>query len=587
MATELEKTIADIVRANAQLEQAAARAEASLLVAFRRAEARAFERISSLLASAPNFSTTELTNRLAWYFQNIPSLEIAAAQSAYGTAIESYLDKYPRLGRLAEGIIQAGGIPKDLTAIPQEVINALRTRDINHFNFLNSGALARLDQQLLDSVVIGRTPAGTLSQLRGVITGSYSWGQTRGLYEWHAGTYARTANMRFSRQIIGTKADELKLRWFIYVGPVDSKKRPFCLEIVGGSFEREDIEDLDNGQTGDTFSDGGGFNCRDTWSPVGKDVFDDLRAEDGGGAPMVNETISRQHRGASPGRTSPRTKTPEPGRARLPARNPQGFSAAKTIAEAERFAIQNELARLVNYKTLDLEVANILNQRMLAHVQAYPALKNALDYLGGSRGWVSEMRKRMIAQFQKEGHSASIAKKLAERVIKSPRSAVQDFQTSGPQTVRRELVIKGRSIVINDRYGGKRAIRRSARGDEEVGVDMWGRTIKRLNDQNYLAGETITDAINHEIGHLVDDLLAGLENPETWSQTVGKFRQLLTEEITARGTTVSGLISDYGSTKIQEAFAETWAAIQTGEPSAGIKVLADVILQRLADKGAL
>ena len=77
MPTELEKTIADIVRANGELERAAARAEASLLASFRRAEAKAFTRIAELLADAPNFSSTDLKARLAWYFQNIPSNEIA------------------------------------------------------------------------------------------------------------------------------------------------------------------------------------------------------------------------------------------------------------------------------------------------------------------------------------------------------------------------------------------------------------------------------------------------------------------------------------------------------------------------------
>ena len=36
------------------------------------------------------------------------------------------------------------------------------------------------------------------------------WGKGRGLYEWHAGTYARTAQMRNARQMLKVKADELQ-----------------------------------------------------------------------------------------------------------------------------------------------------------------------------------------------------------------------------------------------------------------------------------------------------------------------------------------------------------------------------------------
>lgn len=293
MAT-IDATIKDLVSANLALEAEAAKAEAEILALFKRAEARAFSRIAELMQTAPNFSTEELQRRLEWYFANIPSNEIAQAQLLYGEGVVSYLDKYPGLGKLAESVLGAGGIPKDFVNIPKELIDALRTRDVTFFNELNAEALRRLDRQLLDSVVIGHTPSNALAQIKGVITGSYPRRQTSGLYEWHAGTYARTANTRFSRQILKAKADELNLETFVYIGPVDSKNRPFCLGIVGGAFTRLEIEELDNGQTGDVFSDGGGFNCRHTWSPVSQNIFDELREDPDGSKEQVQKEIGRQ-----------------------------------------------------------------------------------------------------------------------------------------------------------------------------------------------------------------------------------------------------------------------------------------------------
>ena len=290
-----KQQLADLVKANAALEKAARAAEEQLLAAFRRAEAAMFQRVTQLIATAPNFSTTQLQKRLAWYFQNIPSNEIAQEQLLYGKAVTSYLDKYPALGRLAGAIIDAGTrIPKDFTTIPKEMINALRARDVNFFNVLNQEGLARLDRQLLDSVILGRTPAGALQQIKGTITGAYPWGNRTGLYEWHAGTYARTANMRFSREILSAKSKELQLETFVYIGPVDSKKRPFCAGIVGGAFNRKEIDDMDNNQTGDVFSDGGGYNCRDTWSPVDKEFFDQLRDDPTGSKSEVKKEIEKQ-----------------------------------------------------------------------------------------------------------------------------------------------------------------------------------------------------------------------------------------------------------------------------------------------------
>jgi hypothetical protein len=294
--------IRDLVRASNDLEKAARRAEGAILEAFRRAEQKMFERVAVLLSEAPRFDAVNLQRRLAWYFENIPSTEIATAQAGYFKAVRSYLDKYPSLAGFVERVLEAGRVPKDLTTIPKEIIEMLRREDLSFFEGLNTEAMRRLDRQLLDSVIIGRTPAGALEDIRGTITGSYKWGKRRGLYEWHAGTYARTAGMRFSRMVTKAKADELQLEHFVYIGPADSKVRPFCADILGGAFTSLEIEDMDNGQTGDVMSDGGGFNCRHTWSPVDKSIFNELRKAEGQEA--VKEEIEKQ----APGKISAKRK---------------------------------------------------------------------------------------------------------------------------------------------------------------------------------------------------------------------------------------------------------------------------------------
>lgn len=299
MSEQGQKWVKELVTANRELDLAARSAENAILAGFRRAEATALGRISELLVSAPNFSKTDLQARLAWYLQNLPSQELAAADAQYFRAVKGYLDKYTSIGGLAEKVLAAGQVPENFTLIPKELISALQKRDLVQFADLKNAAHNRLDKQLLDAVVVGRTPAGALADIKGTITGSYPWGKTRGLYEWHAGTYARTAQMRFARQTLKAKADELKLEWFVYIGPVDSKKRPFCLELVGGVYNRQQIEDFDNGQTGDTFSDGGGYNCRDTWSPVDKKFAEELNQDTAETKTEVNKEVAKQG-GAKP-----------------------------------------------------------------------------------------------------------------------------------------------------------------------------------------------------------------------------------------------------------------------------------------------
>lgn len=55
-----------------------------------------------------------------------------------------------------------------------------------------------------------------------------------------------------------------------YVGPLDSKTRPFCrrLLVAGEAYTREAIDTLDNGQVGPVSSFCGGWSCRHGWAPM-------------------------------------------------------------------------------------------------------------------------------------------------------------------------------------------------------------------------------------------------------------------------------------------------------------------------------
>ncbi len=57
---------------------------------------------------------------------------------------------------------------------------------------------------------------------------------------------------------------------FAYLGPVDSKLRPFCYEHVGKVFTRKEIDRMDNGQIPNVMLSAGGFNCRHTFVAISK-----------------------------------------------------------------------------------------------------------------------------------------------------------------------------------------------------------------------------------------------------------------------------------------------------------------------------
>jgi hypothetical protein len=75
-----------------------------------------------------------------------------------------------------------------------------------------------------------------------------------------ASTLYDTTVSVFGRQVELLKATDTQR--YLFAGPVDAKTRPFCLKHVGKVYTRDELDALDNGQTGSTFLTMGGYNCR-------------------------------------------------------------------------------------------------------------------------------------------------------------------------------------------------------------------------------------------------------------------------------------------------------------------------------------
>lgn len=101
-----------------------------------------------------------------------------------------------------------------------------------------------------------------------------------------------TAVSVFSRQVEISLSDGTPDELFVFVGPVDSRMRPFCEDWVGKVRTRASIAKLDNEQLPDVLVTGGGYNCRHQWKRVSL-LDDELRAIAGTSqrAPGVSELL--------------------------------------------------------------------------------------------------------------------------------------------------------------------------------------------------------------------------------------------------------------------------------------------------------
>ena len=128
--------------------------------------------------------------------------------------------------------------------------------------------ISSIDDVVFEMSIGGYSRGAMLGELKGAITGDYPWAGKRGLYEWHAGTYARTAANRNAQMYLNIQAEKAGIEKFLYVGPVDDKTRAFCLDLVGNVYTKDELESMDNGQTGMVMTERGGWNCRHQSDPV-------------------------------------------------------------------------------------------------------------------------------------------------------------------------------------------------------------------------------------------------------------------------------------------------------------------------------
>jgi len=289
---EVLATIRDLRKAHMALDAWAEAETDNFLKAMRRGQSYIYRRTAEILAESQFRPEWDYTQKLQWYTETWASIEQAAREAGFDKAAAQYVKGYDRMSEMAERTLSAGlpRVPGDMTRIPTEWIAFMKKRDYAYFDFLKEEAIRKLDETVLWNVLGGRSPGGLLEELKGVITGEYPWGETTGLYEWHAGTYARTAH---HRDVAAWKAEKAKdFEYRVYVGPVDEKTRDFCLEHVGNVYTLDEINDMDNGQTGNVLIDRGGWNCRHDWEPIDKETADAIQ-DDSETAEAVSEEIKQ------------------------------------------------------------------------------------------------------------------------------------------------------------------------------------------------------------------------------------------------------------------------------------------------------
>ena len=137
-------------------------------------------------------------------------------------------------------------------------------------------ALINFDESVIANKVYQVTDSLSSTIMRQVITGAridvdeliLNFGATAAN---QITTELNTATSGFYRSVTQSKAKELGVDFFAYVGPDDAITRPFCDERVNKIYTRAQIAKWDNGTNLPADVYGGGYNCRHDFLPMTKE----------------------------------------------------------------------------------------------------------------------------------------------------------------------------------------------------------------------------------------------------------------------------------------------------------------------------
>lgn len=172
-----------------------------------------------------------------------------------------------------DDLIQSSGLAADLTAmqgeyagtvlarmvqfapVSPEVLTALVQADQARYLQFVRGEVADLVRGLQQTILTG----GDARTLRAVALKGVTRAQAEALVNTTVNTFSRSVTA-----VQAAAAPEETL--YVYAGPIDGKTRDLCLKMAAaGELTAQEIERQFPGG----FRDGGGFNCRHQWLPVG------------------------------------------------------------------------------------------------------------------------------------------------------------------------------------------------------------------------------------------------------------------------------------------------------------------------------
>lgn len=244
------------------------------------------------------------------------------------------------------------------------------------------------------------------------------------------------------------------------------------------------------------------------------------------------------------------------------------FKEAKNIQEANEYA-QKELGiKNVDYKGVDVAVANEWNKGLADNFARFPELKNAIRHTGTAQSRNNLIKQRMTKditeRYQKNNPDWSI-EKLNPYIKKDVSRRMRNYTIKSNTMAQSWSPGKGlyedlAGVTINKEYGKS--------------FDNLAKTIaKDVKSQFHPAGtESIRSLLDHEIGHQLDDMLGISKIDEIKKLYDSRTYEAITKDLSTYSW------KNNNSNRYGEMIAEGWSEyVNNPEPREMAKIIGETI----------
>lgn len=251
------------------------------------------------------------------------------------------------------------------------------------------------------------------------------------------------------------------------------------------------------------------------------------------------------------------------------------FKNFNKLKDAEKFAKDVLKIKTVDFKGIDVKVANAMNKSLTDAMNYCPKVVENMAYYGTAQGRTQLLRPMIVDYYKKElsysyGGTLSpnrldeLAKDYASRVIhKVPQNVLAiSYSTPNKESIWYETMNKFKGIGVNKNYGK----------DAETFEKNLQWCVK--TKFHPIGCENLKSVFDHELGHQIDGFYNIREKPEI----IELYHSLTKDEIKEQ-------LSEYGSKKIGEFIAEGYAEyVNNPNPRPIAKTIGNIIESEVVKK---